>query len=217
MPRCWSGGIPSAATVTGWHGLCSTTGSASVAHPATVEFPYPAQTRTVGVTEHFPAPPFGPSLQGTERRDLSIPGRGVRVAPALLDAERGSRGDRAGERVCRLLTRANAAVPVSVTALPHGQQPTCRRRAGLRAELLRACYRSLRMLVQQRSLLTSSRCVTDQPWLALRPRAGGGTVVQQALSACCRGGGASNDAGALGSDGATWGGYWVPPSSRLTI
>jgi hypothetical protein len=39
--------------------------------------PYPV-SRTVRVTEHFPAPLHGPSLQGIERRDLSIPGRGAR-------------------------------------------------------------------------------------------------------------------------------------------
>jgi hypothetical protein len=71
-------------TVTGWHGLCGTTTSASVAHPATVRTPYPVSripypvSRTVRVTEHFPAPLHGPSLQGIERRDLSIPGRGAR-------------------------------------------------------------------------------------------------------------------------------------------
>ena len=59
-----------------------TTTSASVAHPATVEYPLPAPR-----TPHRPAPSgsqstsrtcHGPSLQGIERRDLSIPGRGVR-------------------------------------------------------------------------------------------------------------------------------------------
>jgi hypothetical protein len=50
--------------------------------------PYPATACAVRVAEHVPAPPVGPSLHGTERRHLSIPGGGVRCL--LGSDDRGS-------------------------------------------------------------------------------------------------------------------------------